>query len=219
MRSRLITAVVLLAALLQGARADAKADLFAACEKGDLKGVAQALALGADVNAQPTDYLGQTALMLAARSGKPEVVRYLVERGARVDATAKGKEGLVVFAALGKSTEIVDYLIAKGAKVDARNGEGDSALMFAIHYSAGEDCRPMMGRLIERGADVDAKNALGTTVLIYAIMFADERAVELLLQKGADVGARNDDGSSALDYAEMFKKSGIARLLKSKGAR
>src|SRR5437762_3092797 len=54
---------------------------------GDVEGVRELLAAGADVNAR--NQHGQTALMLAAHRGHLQVVEALVEAGADLNVTAK----------------------------------------------------------------------------------------------------------------------------------
>jgi ankyrin repeat protein len=58
--------------------------LHAAAQNGDLERLRDLLARGCDLNA--FDDLGKTPLHYAAAADRPEVVRYLLERGANVNA-------------------------------------------------------------------------------------------------------------------------------------
>ena len=83
-----------------------------------------------------------------------EAVKFLIEHGARVNATTKNGDAVIYFAArsgnflksffetqiifefssfynLGKA-EIIEYLIEHGADIDAQNKDGRTALHWAI---------------------------------------------------------------------------------------
>ena len=88
---------------------------------GSASMLARLLAAGADANrAQPE---GETAVMTAARTGRVEAVRILLDHGADVDAAEqwRGQTALMWAAAEGH-TAAVRELIARGADVDARSG-------------------------------------------------------------------------------------------------
>lgn len=64
-------------------------DLMACCVDGNLWGVKDALAHGADINA--TDQHGHTALMFALKNDKQDIVKYLLSKGA--DTTPAAQDG------------------------------------------------------------------------------------------------------------------------------
>ena len=64
-------------------------DLMACCVDGNLWGVKDALAHGADINA--TDQHGHTALMFAMKNDKQDIVTYLLSKGA--DTTPVAQDG------------------------------------------------------------------------------------------------------------------------------
>lgn len=79
-----------------------------AIEAGDLSQIKMIISQGFDVNSR-LDEDGGTALMLAAMGGKTEIVKYLVEIGADVNATAISDFALSC-AALEGHREIYEYL-------------------------------------------------------------------------------------------------------------
>jgi len=73
---------------------------------------------GADVNAQLTgaDATGWTAIMFAASNEKPELVKYLISKGADVNLKAKDGTTALSLAIKNKDKNMIKILKAKGAK-------------------------------------------------------------------------------------------------------
>ena len=93
----LIAALLLLThhSFAQHAHASAKDDLFTAAMKGNLARVDELLSGGVDVNEVRKD--GATALMAASSTGRLDVVKLLLAKGANVNArTASGWDALFV---------------------------------------------------------------------------------------------------------------------------
>ena len=76
------------------------------------------IAKGANVNAQLTgdDAAGWTALMFASNNGKPDLVKYLISKGADVNHKAKDGTSALSWAIKEKYDGIIKILKAKGAK-------------------------------------------------------------------------------------------------------
>ena len=64
-------------------------DLMTSCVDGNLQGVKDALAHGADINT--TDQQGHTPLMFALKNNKQQIVDYLLSQGA--DTTTVAQDG------------------------------------------------------------------------------------------------------------------------------
>lgn len=88
---------------------------------------------GANVNAQ--DKARENALIAAINGGRLEVVHFLIERGADVNAKAgpKANFGMTALmnAAYWGQVKMVELLLAKGADVNAKGYKGETALMIA----------------------------------------------------------------------------------------
>ena len=117
--------------LKAGAKVDAKnrfgdTAIMAAALGGHLAIVKKLQARGAEINPE-----GWTPLAYAASSGQVEVVRYLIEVGAKVDAASANGTTPLMMAARGGHAATIDLLLAKGADINHRNENGASALAWA----------------------------------------------------------------------------------------
>src|SRR4029077_19372153 len=95
---------------------------------------------------------GETALMIAARTGKVPAVKRLVAAGADINAkeTVRGQNALM-WAAAENNLEATTTLLEGGANVNARTPAGFTALHFAVR--AGNTA--VGNALFERGAAVN----------------------------------------------------------------
>jgi len=135
---------------------------------------------GADPNAM--DICGLTALIYAANFEKKDIVRFLVESGADINA----KDNLFGFTPLMAAADcgdkdIIEYLIEKGAYIDTKDKNGLTALMTATEKGKENAIKS----LIERGADLNAKGVNGKTALRIAIEKGYTDIADLLRKHGA----------------------------------
>ncbi|KAI7842647.1 hypothetical protein COHA_003751 [Chlorella ohadii] len=93
----------------------------------------------------------------------------------------------------GDLEAIEDYMaVGKG---DMKDGEGRSALHYAVAYNQ----VPAVQTLLDNGADTSARDNSGNPPLHYAAGYGREECVRLLLAAGADVAAKNDKGQTAAE--------------------
>ena len=115
-----LIALLTFASLLAGA--DTNADLLSAARAGDLAAVKTALESGAILETK-TPY-GQTPLYLAAMNGHEEVVRFLLDKGARTDVSDTFyKAPMLGFVIQRKHWGVAKMLVAKPANPDQTLGE------------------------------------------------------------------------------------------------
>jgi ankyrin repeat protein len=105
--------------------------------------------------------------------------------------------------------------IRSGADVNALQGDGSSALLWAVYRVD----HPLVKELLQHGAKPNARNMLGSTPLNEAIAIADVETVELLLKAKADPNLGNDDGQSPLMIAARIGSLPIAQALVKAGAK
>ncbi|HXI50269.1 MAG TPA: ankyrin repeat domain-containing protein [Candidatus Saccharimonadales bacterium] len=128
--------------------------LIAAAMAGDRPMLDKLLTLGISVNL--TNYYGGTALIKAADAGRTEMVRHLLQRGARANAigrcddfNCKGHTALMG-AACREDTEMAQMLLEAGADprvandaaVEMANQKGDVELYLLLIESGGRQRRP-----------------------------------------------------------------------------
>jgi ankyrin repeat protein len=193
--------------------------LHEAAEKCDVP-AARELA-GGPVDRERKDRHERTPLMLAAERGCIEVVRLLVDGGAKIDnGKASNKRTALLLAAEHGHAEVVSYLLGRGADPGARTSRGDTALILALRgslFQKGAEGVPRetVAALLKYGAEVNVKGEYGRTPLMWSVARADARLVWPLLQKGADPATADDKGKTAVTMAEEMKLEYLTRLLKN----
>ncbi|MFC1478071.1 ankyrin repeat domain-containing protein [Candidatus Margulisiibacteriota bacterium] len=158
---------------------------------------------GADLNAQNKE--GNTALMIAIRNGKTEILNLLTDAGADVNVpNNKGETALML--AASKDAKL---LIEAGADLNAISKGGYTALMYAAYSGKTEVVKLLIGA----GADLNKKNKRGTALIIAAER-GHSGIVKLLIAAGADLNAKNEAGDTALMYVTRRGHAEIEGMLR-----
>ncbi|KAG7381507.1 Mitogen-activated protein kinase kinase kinase mlk-1 [Phytophthora pseudosyringae] len=190
----------------------------AACERGDLAAVRQLLEgdAGACIDAGDAA-AGWTPLILASWHGHAAVVRYLLERGAAVDASDRGGSTAVRFAASEGRLDVLMMLAGQGggANLHVADLNGWTPLLFAS-YGGHVD---VVGYLLEHGADVDARDSGGSSSLRFAASEGRMEVVHLLVEVGgARVNQSDGSGWTPLILASWYGHMNVVRFLLEHGA-
>ncbi|BDA42610.1 probable Myotrophin at C-terminar half [Coccomyxa sp. Obi] len=101
--------------------------------------------------------------------------------------------------------EAVQDFLAIGKDVNERDGDGRSALHYAVAYSHGD----IVEELISSGADLEARDSKENTPLHYAAGYGRSQLVRQLLEAGAQAAAENANGQSALDLVTAEPRNPI----------
>ena len=116
----------------EAARALGRAyELIAACIRGDLAWLRRLADEGAGASPEPDWDYEWSALHYAANRGHLEVVRCLVERGAKVNRRENNDFTPILLAAAAGHWEVVRFLAAHGAEVGHADDSGVSVLDLA----------------------------------------------------------------------------------------
>jgi ankyrin repeat protein len=167
--------------------------------------------------------------------GSESLVRWLIDRGADVNAEGLSKENeddeedeedeedessssplfLVVSSASRapkpSDAAITRLLIENGADAKLTNDEGETLLHMA--------CNADVARvLIENGCDVNACDERDRRPLMSAIFSGREDVARLLVEHGAHVNATTENEYTPLHSACKWAKEGIVRFLLDRGA-
>ncbi len=167
--------------------------LIMAAHAGDLAKVKKLIAQGMSPNAQDSSgtFRG-TALHSAAEKGHIDIVQYLLEQGAKIDARDKdGRTPLMWTVSKDKDAEeMIKLLLAKGADINATSKMGATALMEALKTApcTTQSSGPVLHRCLP---------ALST--------------LKLLLEKGADINKQDSAGKTVFDLARDGKRKDLIR--------
>jgi len=162
----------------------------------------------ADLNAHTsTINRERTPLYRAIEKGFPEMVAYLISKGADVNAGgADGMTPLMCAAAYGHP-ELLAPLLAAGAKPDLASKEAEVALNFAISSGQVDSVRNLLK------AKVDP-NAGQFSPLLQAIQAGNTAIVQRLLEAGADANRSGQlkQGVKTEPYTSPFPRTTFTPL-------
>jgi uncharacterized protein len=189
--------------------------LVLACTNGNAAIIERLLKAGEDPNAVVSD-TGDTALMLAARTGKPDAVKVLLQHGATPDKTNAEGQTALMWAVAEKNAKAAEVLIAHGANVNAQtpklpppspfqlifSAPFPAGGMTALLYAARQNDLASAKVLLDAGAKVNEVSADGSSPLLVAAINEHYTLANFLIEHGADVNAVDDKGRGPL-YATI----------------
>lgn len=145
-------------------------------------------------------YDGKTPLHMAVEGNQPEAVRYLMSKGADIEAKTSAGETPLLLSAKAGNIAMFDLLLSSGAERFATDDNGNTALLLALDAlkDEPEKALQMTEALIQRDADVNATNRWQRIPLHLAAQHDFEPVARLLIQKGANINALNNDGETPL---------------------
>lgn len=178
---------------------------------------------GVDVNKRGTytDDMGswtRTPLILAAATGKAEIVSILLKMGAAVNAKdssdgtpeSRGSTALVR-AAQGDYADVIRVLIneAKGLDVNAKNRDGKPSLWFVAEA---EDLASVK-LLREHGAVANIADKEGKSVLATTILHKRHEVFDYLVSQGVDINHFDNAGATPLIEAVLTQHGDNAKTV------
>jgi len=187
----------------------------AACA-GDLAKVKSLVKEGTDVNTKGKGSGDETPLFAAVFADHNDVAKFLIAKGADVNAKDKSGQMPLHSACEHGKRNMVELLIAEGADVNAKDNGGHTPLHRM--FFSGRARTDITELLIAKGANVNAKLTSGLTPLHYAVESGYTKIVGLLIDKGANVNAKDNEGETPLHEACKLGYKQMVELLIAKGA-
>ena len=196
-----------------------------------------------DLIKSDTDVEDVKILDNAASRGNTEVVSFLIEKGA--DVNAKRDDGWTPLhsAAYKRREDTARVLIAAGANVNAKTKWGTTPLHAAVSRGyKGPNNEDVVRLLLEKGAEVNARDNSGNTALDVAaartpglgqLLLAkgaevttlesaayvgDVQKVKSFIKRGVDIRAKTSSGETPLHAAARGGHKNVVELLIAEGA-
>jgi ankyrin repeat protein len=160
---------------------------------------------------------GVTALAMAVRGNSPEVVEYLVDKGADINVTDKTGDNLAAYLIQGYRPGSPGM----GGPGQASPGQGGPPQGASGQGSPrSDDFGAKLALLQQKGLDVKAPQKNGNTLYHLAVAKNDLSLVRKLEPLQIDVNARDKEGLTALHKAAMVSKDdAMLKYLLSIGAK
>ena len=161
--------------------------------------------MGANVSSTCTCYLGFFPLLAASSNGHLEMVQYLVENGADVNAKNIQNETPVHFASVRDNLPIVNILIRNFANVNAEGFDANTPVHYAAYYGRSD----VLQALINTGrAQINKKtSACNESSLHQAASGGNVSCVKILLENGADISLEDSLGETPLETVQQLLKN------------
>ncbi|XP_066252742.1 ankyrin repeat domain-containing protein 17 isoform X3 [Euwallacea similis] len=151
-----------------------------------------------------------TPLMEASQEGHLELVRFLLEYGANVNAVTQTNDTALTYACENGHTDVAELLIQYGADIEHESEGGRTPLMKACR--AGHLCTVRF--LIDKGANVRKQTTNNDhTPLSLACAGGHLPVVQLLLENNADPNHKLKDNSTMLIEAAKGGHTNVVQLL------
>lgn len=193
-------------AFIDEQRQKIQSQLELAIRKNESRKTRDLLKMGADVNWRYGRYK-ETALIIASRLCREEIVDILIKAGADVNA-----KDIHNWTALSSSVEgvypsLINKLLDAGATFD----DPDTVVACAIFGSM--DTLRIMAKI---GANFDSQDKKGMTIFMYEVKNGDIVKVQFLMENNVNPLLKNNDGKSGLDIAlsKMHSSNFISTIQK-----
>uniref|UniRef100_A0A672QNZ7 Ankyrin 3 n=1 Tax=Sinocyclocheilus grahami TaxID=75366 RepID=A0A672QNZ7_SINGR len=156
----------------------------------------------------------QTALHIASRLGKLEIVQQLLQKGALPNAATTSGYTPLHLAAREGHQEIAALLLEQGTSLSAATKKGFTPLHVAAKYGQLE----VANLLLQKKAVPDAAGKTGLTPLHVAAHYDNQRVALLLLDQGASPHSAAKNGYTPLHIAAKKNQLEIGTTLLEYGA-
>ncbi|KAK4320221.1 hypothetical protein Pmani_008912 [Petrolisthes manimaculis] len=155
------------------------------------------------------NHLGMSALIIAAKSGKSDLVRLLLTYNVPIDQETISGNTALYWAAYKGYPGVVEMLLEAGAHVNHINNRGASALSVSCAHGYPN----ITQLLLVTGADITISDNTGRTPLMLGAVAGDEDVVRLLLERCPYLESMDAKNKTAYDLALASDEPEIAYMI------
>jgi len=212
-------------------------------ERGETETVIRKLEAGADPNEGEGD---RYPLFAAVTNDQYDLVKLLLEKGARPETLTVGGRALLHVAAERDDAEMLRVFLDRGADPNVLSAQGFTPAVAALLAGKGNALAVLRGyggklvfgdlradyvvgvcqsddisaltEVLDEGADPNEPDGTGLLPLHVVTVRGQAAMAALLLERGADPNARDARGMTALHQAARWGRADIAELLVAGGA-
>ncbi|HOV14713.1 MAG TPA: ankyrin repeat domain-containing protein, partial [Spirochaetota bacterium] len=178
-----------------------------ASSNGDLETVKKYLNEGVDIEYKSYFY-GATGLLWATYKGQIDVVKYLIEKGANINAVNNSGTGIIDLARDSKDEDVYQYITLYINSLKNKNEE--------FIFASREGDISKVKKYIENEGNIEYKCQLyGATGLLWAAYKGNIDIVKYLIGKGANINAVNNNGTGIMELAKTSGNNELIDYLKS----
>ena len=202
---------------------------FIQCSRnGDISEMEKLLLRGADINSLEN---GENALLAAVKQNHHNVVKFLIDKGADVNALDSENKTALFHASASLKNETLKVLLESGAQANVTDlyrrsplytacGKGNvEAVKLLLSHDAYIDVADTDGKsALDHKACIDLQDKNGNTALMHSCIVGEINVAQVLLEGGAQVNLQNEDGKTALMLATENRRIVIVILLLKHGA-
>lgn len=160
------------------------------------------------------EYESYPVLHKAILGNHPEVVRFLVDNGAGINAKNSYYSTPLYLAAMKKNADVAGYLIQHGADPNLFCYGRRTPL----HMALGKKQHDLAMMLIQNGANINVQDYWGRNALHYALQYEDPAIAKTLIRAGVEVNAATEGKWTPLHYCAKNGYTEVAKMLLDRGA-
>eukprot|EP01080_Neovahlkampfia_damariscottae_P010211 gene10211-2631_t len=185
-----------------------------AASKGDVEKLKTLFDENPNFSVNDGDYDYRTPLHLAASEGQLEVVKYLIKKGADINAADRFRNTPIQDALRAGHNEVVSLLKSRGGTSELPTIKKMASLMSAIQNG---NLTKVKNLILVSPDLIDASDYDNRTPLHIAASIGDLEIVQFLLEAGADVNALDNQDETPIQDALSHGKSQVVDFLIQKG--